>query len=107
MVVPKDQFNWLSGQNEVRKFISETGFKSHFCCHCGSPLPNLTRNDQAWWVPVGLLEDHIKLELGAHLFIDSKASWETIAKAGEHFDQMPNSLSLDRILGENALRKNQ
>jgi len=68
------------------------------CSLCGSPLPNLTANDSAWWVPVGLLEDDAELELGAHLFIGSRASWDVIADVGEHFDEMPDAETLGCLL---------
>ena len=92
------QLNWSSGEDLVRKYESESGFKSHFCSQCGSPLPNLTANDSAWWVPVGLLEDGGELELGAHVFVASRASWDVIANAGKHFDEMPDAEELGRLL---------
>jgi len=92
------QLTWSDGEDLVRKYESESGFKSHFCSLCGSPLPNLTANDSAWWVPVGLLEDDAELELGAHLFVGSRASWDVIADAGAHFDEMPDAEVLGRLL---------
>ena len=92
------QLSWSAGEDLVRKFESASGFKSHFCSRCGSPLPNLTANDSAWWVPVGLLEDDERLELGAHLFIGSRASWDVIADTGEHYDEMPDAEVLGNLL---------
>ena len=55
-----DQFAWIKGSEKISEFVSQGGFKSHFCTTCGSPLPNLTANDSAYWVPVGLLEDVVR-----------------------------------------------
>ncbi|MCP4876654.1 MAG: GFA family protein [Gammaproteobacteria bacterium] len=96
--ISADQLLWKNGVEQIREFITETGFKSHFCNNCGSPLPNLTANDSAYWVPVGLLEDSEELTLVAHLFIDSRAKWDVVADTGEHFAEMPDAETLDRLL---------
>ncbi len=96
--IAADQFEWLSGSGQIREFVTETGFKSHFCATCGSPVPNLTSNDCAYWIPVGLLEENGELELVAHLYVASRASWDVIADAGEQFDEMPDAEALDRLL---------
>lgn len=92
------QLQWLRGRDSIREYASETGFKSHFCTNCGSPVPNLTREDRAYWVPVGLLEDSAKIALVAHLFVGSRAAWDEIAEVGEQFDEMPSADDLDRLL---------
>ena len=92
------QLNWIEGEALVQKYESDTGFKSHFCSRRGSPLPNLTANDSAWWVPVGLLEAGEGLQVGAHLFVGSRAPWDAIADSGEHFDEMPDAEALADLL---------
>ncbi len=97
-VVDRDQLNWLRGQASIRQYSTPGGFKSHFCDRCGSPLPNPTREDSAWWVPVGLLDDDASIELALHVYVGSKAEWETLPQAGEHFDEMPDRDELHRLL---------
>lgn len=96
--IAADQFKWISGSDQIREFITDSGFKSHFCETCGSPVPNLTSNDSAYWIPAGLLEEASELELVAHLYVESKACWDVIAEVGEHFDEMPDAEALDRLL---------
>ncbi len=96
--IAADQFAWKSDTDQVRKYVTETGFKSHFCGNCGSPLPNLTADDSAYWVPVGLLEAADRLKVVAHLYVTSRASWDEISEAGEHYDEMPDAETLDRLL---------
>ncbi len=98
MIVGHEQLEWVAGEALIERYATSTGWKSHFCRRCGSPVPNPARGDTAWWVPVGLLEDSAELELGAHLFIASKASWDRVAGAGAHFDAMPEAEELDRLL---------
>ena len=93
-----DQFNWIRGEQLISDYVTDTGFKSQFCSMCGSPLPNLTGDDSAYWVPVGLLEDSAEIELVAHLFVGSRAAWDVVAAGAEHFDEMPDSEALDRLL---------
>lgn len=92
------QFSWSAGEPLVREYATASGFKSHFCSCCGSPLPKLTANDTVWWVPVGLLEHGEGLRVGAHLFVASKAPWDVIPDSGERFDEMPNYEDLNRLL---------
>lgn len=92
------QLRWISGKQGVSEYVTADGFKSHFCGRCGSPLPNLTANDSAYWVPVGLLEDDAGLELVAHLFVGSRAAWDRVADGVKQFDEMPDSEALDGLL---------
>ena len=92
------QFEWISGCDRVREFTTDSGFKSHFCDTCGSPVPNLTSNDSAYWIPAGLLEEGGELALGAHLYLASRASWDVVAEVGEQFDEMPAVEALDELL---------
>jgi len=97
-VIDLEQLSWIEGEELVQKYQSDTGYKSHFCSRCGSPLPNLTANDSAWWVPVGLLEYGEGLRVGAHLFVGSRAPWDVIVDSGEHFDEMPDDETLAGLL---------
>jgi len=93
-----DRFEWIKGERQISEYVTDSGFKSHFCSSCGSPLPNLTANDSAYWVPAGLLEDNAELELVAHLFVASRAPWDRIADGVVHFDEMPDSEELNSLL---------
>ena len=96
--VDRAQLAWCAGEQLIHQFESAGGFKSHFCSRCGSPLPNPTANDSAWWVPVGLLEGGEELQVGAHVFVASKAPWDLIPESGEHFDEMPDAEEMNELL---------
>jgi hypothetical protein len=49
-------------------------------------------------VPVGLLDDAETLEIGAHLFTGSKASWETIPSDAPDFETTPKLSQLIELL---------
>ena len=96
--VERVQLSWNSGEELIQEYQSASGFKSHFCSRCGSPLPNLTDEDSAWWIPVGLLEGDEELQVAAHVFVGSRACWDVIATSAEHFDEMPDAEALSELL---------
>ena len=96
--IDRVQLSWNGGEDLIQKYQSDTGFKSHFCSRCGSPLPNLTAEDSAWWVPVGLLEGDQELQVGAHVFVGSRAGWDVVADSGQQFDEMPDAEALSTLL---------
>jgi hypothetical protein len=96
--VEREQLRWNAGEDRVREYQTAGGFKSHFCSNCGSPLPNLTANDSAWWVPVGLLEETDALQVAAHVFVGSRARWDVIADNARQFEEMPDAETLARLL---------
>ncbi len=77
LIVAADQFEWISGQNSINKYTTETGFKSEFCKGCGSPVPNKSSGGDTYWVPAGLLGESTQTSISAHVYVDSRADWDT------------------------------
>jgi hypothetical protein len=99
-IVNKKQFSWKFGENLVTQFKDKSGFNSHFCSVCGSPVPNKLGDSELVWIPAGALEDSEDLEIVAHLFVGSKAHWEKISNTGIQYEEMP---SLDELI--NSLQR--
>ena len=97
-VVTSENFRWLSGQERISSFVKPTGFRSDFCSICGSTVPNPLRNSPYFWVPSGLLDGSEKLEIAVHLFVGSKASWDTFTLSGTQYEAMPEMLAFIRAL---------
>lgn len=97
-IVNAENFRWLSGQERITSWVKDTGYRSDFCSKCGSPVPNPLRSSPYYWVPVGLLDDGQQLEIAAHLFVGSKASWDVIASTGEQYETAPELSELIRLL---------
>ncbi len=89
-IVPNEKFRWLRGVESISSWKKESGFSSHFCSCCGSPVPNPLRNLPYFWVPAGLLEENSSLEIVAHLCVASKASWDSSPLIGVCYDELPN-----------------
>jgi hypothetical protein len=98
LILDAKDFAWTSGEDKVASYVRPTGFRSDFCSRCGSPVPNPLRATAYIWVPAGLLDDAPDLEVAAHIFVGSKASWEEIAAGGRRFDTMPELSEFIRLL---------
>lgn len=86
VVIPKTAFRWASSEDLVTVWRRPVGdWQSSFCKTCGSALPG--ENDEAtMFVPAGLLDDaEVKLRVAAHIWVESKASWDEIGDDGQQF----------------------
>lgn len=92
-VVPAEKFRWLSGQEHISSFIRPAGFRSDFCSTCGSAVPNPPRDTPYIWVPSGMFEGSEQLEIVVHLYVGSRASWDTAPLSGTLYETMPDMLT--------------
>ncbi|MEQ1661614.1 MAG: GFA family protein [Thiobacillus sp.] len=102
LIVPSERFQWVCGLEHVASYVGKGGYRADFCSNCGSPLPNPLRGGAEYWIPAGLLEDNANLEVGAHLHVESKASWEVIATGGVQYQEAPGLEGLLKVLWKNA-----
>ena len=72
------KINWRSGKNKISQFtLPQSRHSKHFCSICGSAVPSLQMDSNLLVVPAGSLNDEVLIRPTAHIFISSKASWET------------------------------
>lgn len=76
LVDPND-FNWLSGEGLLTSYVGKHGFGLQFCSQCGSTLCGFF-DGRIHGVTLGCVNGDPKIELGRHIFVGSKASWEII-----------------------------
>jgi hypothetical protein len=93
-IVAAEDFRWLSGQQGISSFAKPTGFRSDFCSTCGSPVPNPLRKTAYFWIPAGLLEGADELEVAVHLYVGSRAVWDTAVLSGTLYETMPGMRAL-------------
>lgn len=98
MLVKIDAFQWICGEQYISSFTTEAGFKSDFCSRCGSPVPNLLKNSTGYWVPAGLLEEPTNVSVAAHVYVGSKARWDTLSGDCESFAEMPDQETLENLI---------
>jgi hypothetical protein len=89
LIVAADRFRWLAGEDTIGKWQRSTGFRSHFCTRCGAPVPNPLRDTGYVWVPSGLLDGDGPLEIGAQLYVDSRAPWAQLPAGMRQFGTAP------------------
>lgn len=87
-LVEPDEFAWLSGEKLLSRYESKNGFGLQFCSRCGSTLCG-TANGQVHGVTLGCVDGDPEIELGMHIFVGSKASWETIPKGVPQYGEWP------------------
>ena len=87
LVKPSD-FQWVSGANLLSTFSSQKGFGLQFCSKCGSTLGGIYKGKFSW-VTLGCIEGDPQIELGRHIFVGSKAAWETIPRGIQQFEEWP------------------
>lgn len=93
-IVAAEAFRWLRGTDGIGSWIKDSGFRSDFCSHCGSPVPNPLGNARYFWVPAGLLDDDSQLEVAVHLHVASRAAWDPLAAPTVSHQTMPGLAEL-------------
>ncbi len=83
-----DDFSWLSGENLLSTYESKTGDGVQFCSKCGSTLCG-TNKGEVMGVTLGCVEGDPKIEIGRHIFVGSKSTWEVIPEGVPQYDEWP------------------
>lgn len=71
------EFGWVRGSERLTTFSSQHGFGLQFCSKCGSTLCGIYQG-KVHGVTLGCLNEDPQIEIGRHIFVGSKASWEVI-----------------------------
>jgi hypothetical protein len=76
-LVDTQDVKWLSGENLRTSYLSESGFGFQFCNRSGSALCGMF-DGAIHGVTLGCVNGDPLVGLGRHIYVGSKASWETI-----------------------------
>ncbi len=85
-LVAPSEFRWVCGTEFLTSYINQQGFGLQFCKQCGSTLCGVYKNE-IHGVTLGCLNEDPKIEIGRHIFVDSKASWEIIPKGATQYKE--------------------
>lgn len=103
LFVRQGDFRWLAGAERIGQWQRDSGFRSHFCTTCGSPVPNPLGTSAYVWVPTGLLPGTLPLTVAVHICLGSKAGWDALPSGGKQFSDMPSFTTLLNLLhGDSA-----
>jgi hypothetical protein len=87
-LVKAAEFSWISGESLLTSYVSSKGAGLQFCSICGSTLCG-TYEGRIHGVTLGCVEGDPEIELGMHIFVGSKASWEKIPDGVPQFEEGP------------------
>lgn len=85
-LVEPQEFEWLTGDKLLTSFVGKHGFGLQFCSKCGSTLCGIYAG-VVHGVTLGCINGDPKIELGRHIFVSSKASWEIIADGVPQYEE--------------------
>ena len=85
-LVNPDEFNWLSGKALLTSYVGVHGFGLQFCSKCGSTLCGIF-NGEVHGVTLGCVNGDPEIEIGQHIYVDSKASWEIMPEGVTQYSE--------------------
>ena len=88
-LVNADEFKWLIGEDLLTSYVGRQGFGLQFCSKCGSTLCGLFEGT-VHGVTLGCVNGDPGVEIGQHIFVGSKATWEVIPDGVIAFDEGPS-----------------
>lgn len=80
------EFEWLSGEGLLTSYDGQYGFGLQFCSNCGSTLCG-TFGGRIHGVTLGCVNGDPEIELGRHIYVGSKASWEVIPEGVLQYEE--------------------
>ena len=87
LVNPED-FVWVKGESQLTSYIGESGFGLQFCNTCGSTLSGVYKG-VVHGVTLGCVNGNPAVEIGKHIYVGSKASWEILPEGVVLFQEGP------------------
>ncbi|MCJ8312237.1 MAG: GFA family protein [Saccharospirillaceae bacterium] len=85
-LVEPHEFKWLTGELELTSYVGTHGFGLQFCSKCGSTLCGIY-NGLIHGVTLGCVNGDPEIEIGKHIYVGSKASWEVMPKGVVTFEK--------------------
>lgn len=87
-LVDPAEFSWLTGQNVLTSYIGEHGAGLKFCSKCGSTLCGIV-DGNVHGITLGCVNGDPEIEIGRHIFVGSKATWEVMPERVTTFEEAP------------------
>lgn len=85
-LVNPSEFRWVCGEKLLTTYAGQQGFGFRFCKQCGSTLCGIYQNE-VHGVTLGCLNEDPRIEIGRHIFVGSKASWEVIPEGVQQYQE--------------------
>ena len=89
--VARDEFTFLSGESDLKKYAFSENSDSIFCNACGSPvLVDCKPETDMLYIAMGTVVGDVRCPPGFHQFVDSKAPWYEICDDLPQYDEWPD-----------------
>ena len=85
-----EEFLWVTGDELLTTYNAGQNFDIQFCSKCGSTLGGIYEGKFSW-LTLGCIDGDPEVEITRHIFVGSKATWETIPKGALQYDESPPS----------------
>ena len=87
-LVNSGEFEWLTGEDLLTSYASAQGYGLQFCSVCGSTLCGVYEG-AVHGITLGCVNGDPEGEIGRHIFVGSKATWEVIPDGVTTFNEGP------------------
>lgn len=87
--VAPGSFRWTSGEDNLTPFEAVPGWGLCFCRTCGTTLCG-THTGSVHGVTLGTVDGDPGVQLGMHIFVDSRAPWDHIGGNAVQFPEFPS-----------------
>ena len=91
--IRKEKLQLTCDEESISKFRKNEDNVIYFCRHCGSWLFSIVRNGEFAHVRLGILIDDPSIRPTFHIFVGSKAPWDTICDGLPQFAGLPDDAS--------------
>ncbi len=77
--LPRENFQWTSGADAVKRYRSSTTLERTFCSICGSTLQAiLEKEPDVLYLALGTTDGDPQCRPSFHIFVESRAPWHEI-----------------------------
>jgi len=84
-----NQISLLLRKESLSSYVGKQGYGLQFCSICGSTLCTINKGE-IYQVTLGCINGDPDIEIGTHIFVGSKASWETIPEGVLQYREGPD-----------------
>lgn len=85
-LVDPQEFKWVSGEELLTSYQNTEGAGLQFCSKCGSTLCGVV-DGLVHGVTLGCINGDPQIEIGRHIYVGSKASWEVLPDSVLQYDE--------------------
>jgi len=87
-VIDPASFKFTAGQDQYKIYASSEKGRRGFCGNCGSSLTG-EEDGRVTWITLTAIHGDPGVQPMAHIYVGSKASWETINDGLPQFEEYP------------------